>query len=68
MDNMWATYGKVGVFLLENGLYLFRFADGKTRDSVLEEKLWHFANKPLILRKWNPGMQLLKLSLSAVSV
>jgi hypothetical protein len=53
---------------LENGLYLFRFRDEKTRDEVMEAKLWHMANKPLILRKWITGMQLLKLSLSNVPV
>ena len=55
-------------FLLENGLYLFRFEDEKTRDEVMEAKVWHMANKPLILQKWTPGMQLLKLSLSSIPV
>jgi hypothetical protein len=53
---------------MENGLYLFCFADERTRDEVMEAKLWHIANKPLILRKWTPGMQLLKLSLSTVPI
>ncbi|XP_059431576.1 uncharacterized protein LOC132165089 [Corylus avellana] len=55
MDSMWAQYGKMEVFLGENGLYLFRFADERTRDKVMEAKLWHIANKPLILRKWTPA-------------
>lgn len=53
---------------MENGLYLFRFADERTRDEVMEAKRWHIANKPLILRKWTQGMQLLKLSLSNVPI
>jgi hypothetical protein len=68
VDSLWAQYGKVEVFLLENGLYLFQFVDIKARDEVMEAKLWHIANKPLILRKWTPGMQLLKISLSTVPV
>jgi hypothetical protein len=68
VDNLWSMYGSVDVSLLENGLYLFRFADEKTRDIVLEEKLWYIANKPLILRRWVPGMQLLKLSLSSIPI
>jgi hypothetical protein len=68
VDSMWAQYGKMEVFLLENGLYLFRFADVKTRDDVMEAKLWHILNKPMILRKWTPGMQLLKISLSTVPI
>jgi hypothetical protein len=52
VDSLWGQYGKVEVFLLENGLYLFQFVDIKARDEVMEAKLWHIANKPLILRKW----------------
>ncbi|XP_059441719.1 uncharacterized protein LOC132174022 [Corylus avellana] len=63
----WAS-SLVEVFLLENGLYLFKFADEKTRDEVMEARVWHMANKPLILRKWTPGMQLLNISLSSVPV
>jgi hypothetical protein len=68
VDALWAQYGKVEVFLLENGLYLFRFTDERIRDEIMEAKLWHIANKPLILRKWTLGMQLLKISLSTVPV
>lgn len=49
MENIWASYVSVEVFLLENGLYLFRFANESFREAVLEEKLWHIANKPLIV-------------------
>jgi hypothetical protein len=44
------------VFLLENGLYLFRFANEATKDEVMGAKICHIANKPLILRKRTPGM------------
>jgi hypothetical protein len=47
---------------------LFRFENEKTKDEVMEAKIWHMANKPLILRKWTPCMQLLKLSLSFIHV
>jgi hypothetical protein len=49
-------------------MYVFRFADEHTRDEVLESKLWHIANKLLNLRRWEPGMQLLKLSLESVLI
>jgi hypothetical protein len=35
----------------ENGRYIFIFNGQKTRDAVLEAKICHIANKPLILRK-----------------
>jgi hypothetical protein len=68
IDLLWRQYGKVDVFLMENSMYIFRFADEHTRDEVLESKLWHIANKPLILCRWEPGMQLLKLSLKSVPI
>jgi hypothetical protein len=64
LSALWDNYSKVEVLLLENGLYLFRYAYEKTRDEVIEAKIWHMTNKPLILRHWSSGMQLLKLSLS----
>lgn len=72
VDSQWANYGKVdvfsNVFLLENGLFLFWFSDETIKDEVLEAKLWHVANKHLILRRWTPRMQLLKLSVTSVPV
>jgi hypothetical protein len=68
IERIWASYGSVEVFLLDNGLFLFRFANESIREAVPEEKLWHIANKPLILRRWAPGMQLLKLSLASVPI
>lgn len=65
---MWKQYGEIEVFSLENGMYIFRFPDEVTCEEVLEAKLWHVANKPLILRKWQPGMQVLKLTLSTIPV
>lgn len=63
---MWKHFGEVEVFSLENGMYLFRFSDEGICDEVLESKLWHVGNKPLILRKWEPGMQVLKLTLASI--
>jgi hypothetical protein len=65
---MWSQYGEVEVFSLENGMYIFRLKDEATCDEILESKIWHVSNKTLILRKWKPGMQVLKLALSSVPV
>ncbi|XP_062170376.1 uncharacterized protein LOC133876108 [Alnus glutinosa] len=53
---------------MENGMFIFRMQDEASCDEILESKIWHVSNKPLILRKWQPGMQLLKLNLSSVLV
>lgn len=49
-------------------MYIFKFPDEVICEEVLEAKLWHVANKSLILRKWRPGMQVLELKLSTISV
>ncbi len=61
-------FGEVEVFSLENGMYIFRFQDESSCDEILDSWLWHISNKPLILRKWKPDMQVLKLALSSVPV
>ncbi|XP_062171116.1 uncharacterized protein LOC133876895 [Alnus glutinosa] len=68
VTGMWSQFGDVEVFSLENGMYIFRFQDEATCDEIMESRLWHISNKPLILRKWKPGMQILKLALSSVPV
>jgi hypothetical protein len=65
---MWKDFGDVEVFSLENGMFIFCFLDENVCNEVLESKFWHIANKPLILRKWRPGMQVLKLTLSSILV
>ena len=35
---------------------------------VLKSRMWHIANRPLISRKWNPSMQLLKFQLTKISI
>lgn len=65
---MWKQYREIEVFSLENGMYIFRFPDEVTCEEVPEAKLWHVANKPMILRKWQPRMLVLKLTLSPILV
>jgi hypothetical protein len=65
---MWKQHGEIEVFSLDNGMFIFRFQDEATCDEILESNLWHVSNKPLILRKWRPGMQVLKLTLTSVPV
>lgn len=68
LELLWNHYGKFEIFSLENGLFIFRFENESICEAILEAKLWHIANKPLILRKWMPGMQLMKISLSSVPI
>lgn len=51
VTGMWSQFGDVEVFSLENGMHIFRFQDEATCDEIMESRLWHISNKPLILRK-----------------
>lgn len=68
VEVLWKNFGELEVFSLENGMFLFRFSNELVCDEVLESKLWYVANKPLILRKWFPGMQIMKLSFSSIPI
>lgn len=61
-------YREMEIFSLQNGMYIFRFADEFTCNEVMEAKIWHVVNKPLILRKWTLGMQVLKLTLKSIPI
>jgi hypothetical protein len=66
--SMWRQYGDVEVFSLENGMFIFQLQDGASCDDILDSRVWHVSNKPLIMRKWQLGMQILKLNLTSVPV
>jgi len=68
VEALWGQYGLVEVFALENAMFLFHFPDTRSRDFVLEARLWHIANKPIFLRKWQPRMQFLDLSLRKIPI
>lgn len=66
IENLWRQLGPIQVHSMEKGLFPFKFPDCRIRDAVHEAKTWFVANKPLVLRKWKLGMQMLDLSLSKV--
>ncbi|XVE48983.1 hypothetical protein DITRI_Ditri01bG0045400 [Diplodiscus trichospermus] len=47
-------------------LFIILFSDVEARDKVLEEGPWHVQNKPLIVRKWEPGLTTLDLDFSRI--
>ncbi|XP_039041009.1 uncharacterized protein LOC120179498 [Hibiscus syriacus] len=49
-------------------LYVFLFANGASRDWVLENGPWHIQHKPLVLRKWEPNLKRLDFNLERMPV
>ncbi|XVE58896.1 hypothetical protein DITRI_Ditri04bG0205600 [Diplodiscus trichospermus] len=51
-----------------SNLFIIQFSNEEVRDRVIEEGPWYIQNKPLIVRKWEPGMMSLDLDLTRVPV
>ena len=65
---IWGSYGLSEVLSSKNGFYLFTFDSVDRATNVLERALWHMANRPLVLKRWQPNMQFLKDDLVRVPV
>ncbi|XVE88719.1 hypothetical protein DITRI_Ditri19aG0091600 [Diplodiscus trichospermus] len=65
---MWGSDSTVEVKPTGRNLFIIQFLSAKKRDSVLEKGPWHIQNKPLIIRKREPGMSSLDLDLTRVPV
>ncbi|XP_038877075.1 uncharacterized protein LOC120069410 [Benincasa hispida] len=44
------------ITILDNGLILFQFHRDESQDWALENDPWHLGGKPILLRKWFPGI------------
>ncbi|GJZ29215.1 retrotransposon protein, putative, ty1-copia subclass [Tanacetum coccineum] len=59
--NTWGKFGLVKSMLNSStGLFSFQFSSTDGLNSMLENGPWFIRNHPLILRKWNPDVDLLK--------
>ena len=48
--------------------FIFNFDSVDHATNVLERAPWHMANRPLVLKRWQPNMQFLKDDLARVPV
>ena len=62
VDKLWGENEMFEISTTDNGLYLFRFRDMDAQDWVMESGPWYIAGRPIILRVWQPGMEMLKSS------
>ncbi|GKF00477.1 hypothetical protein Tco_0023827, partial [Tanacetum coccineum] len=67
--NTWGKYGLVKSMLNSStGIFSFQFSSMKGLDAMLENGPWFIRNNPLILKKWNPDVNLLKEDVGNVPV
>ncbi|GJZ41669.1 zinc finger, CCHC-type containing protein [Tanacetum coccineum] len=58
-QNTWGKYGLVKSMLNSStGLFLFQFSSMDGLDSMLDNGSWFIRNNPLILKKWNPDVEI----------
>ena len=62
VDKLWGKHEMSEISTTNNELYLFRFRDRDARDWVMESGPWYIDGRPIILRVWQPGMEMLKSS------
>ncbi|GAB2278641.1 hypothetical protein Dimus_013318 [Dionaea muscipula] len=68
VSRLWMKSGLIEVNSLDDGFYVFRFADSLSRDAVLEGGPWFVGGKPFLLRKWECLLSLTKETLSKIPV
>ncbi|XVE88838.1 hypothetical protein DITRI_Ditri19aG0100900 [Diplodiscus trichospermus] len=63
---MWGSDGEVEIRPAITNLFIIQLPNAAVRDQILEQRPWHIQNKPLIVRKWEPGMTNLECDLTRV--
>ncbi|GJT40066.1 retrovirus-related pol polyprotein from transposon TNT 1-94 [Tanacetum coccineum] len=67
--NTWGKFGLVrSMFSSSTGLFFFHFSSMDGLNAMLENGLWFIRNNRLILKKWNPDVNLLKEDVSTAPV
>ncbi|XVF81982.1 hypothetical protein PTKIN_Ptkin16aG0006300 [Pterospermum kingtungense] len=65
---LWGSDGEFEILPIDNDLFIVKFSNPAARDRVLESGPWHIRNRPLIVRKWEPGIKPLEFDLSTMPV
>ena len=68
VGRLWGKHKIPEISTTDNGLYIFRFKDLDARDCVLENGAWYFAGRPIILRFWKPGMEMLNVQITSLPI
>ena len=68
VDRLWGKHEMPEITTTDNGLYIFRFKDLDAQDWVMENGPWFFAGRPIILRIWKPGMEMLNVQLTSLPI
>ena len=68
VERLWGKHEIPEISTTDNGLYIFRFKDPEARDWVLENGPWYLVGRPIILRSWKPGMEMLNVHITSLPI
>ena len=68
VERLWGKHEIPEISTTDNGLYIFRFKDLVARDWVLDNGPWYFVGRPIILRFWKPGMEMLNVQITSLPI
>ena len=68
VERLWGKHEIPAISTTDNGWYIFRFRDMVARDWVLDNGPWYFAGRPIILRLWKPGMEMLNAQITSIPI
>ena len=65
---IWGRYGLCEVMSSDNGFFFFKFQNFQDACIVMERGPWHMANRPLVLKHWQPSLPLAREDVNKVPV
>ena len=68
IEKLWGKKEILEISITDNGLYLFRFRDMTARDWVMDCSHWYIAGRPFVIRRWQPGMEMLNIQLTSLPI
>ena len=68
IEKIWGRIEMPTITLMENGLICFQFKHLKSIEWILSRGPWHLGGKPMLLRKWTPGIVLESFVFDSVHV
>ncbi|XP_074297251.1 uncharacterized protein LOC141627956 [Silene latifolia] len=68
LHRIWQNYEISSVSFLPNGLFVVRFAKEEHKRLVLEQGMFFFYGKPIILRSWETNVKITKVSVKTVPI
>ncbi|KAH0652597.1 hypothetical protein KY289_030275 [Solanum tuberosum] len=68
IHRLWSKLGINKVAMLKNGIVIVRFDTKVGKQEVLQGGIYHFDNKPFIVKAWNPDMEFTREELRTVPI